>query len=140
MPTVSSRTPEGSPNKCPLCGADIQIEPSIPTGDAPCPNCGGLLWFAVMDDQPLLFGATESRQVRQALQRLFSEHLGVGQDKISPDLHLKELGADSLDSVELVMALEEEFDLNIPETDAARIQTVAQAIAYILQHRRQRGV
>ncbi len=42
---ISSRTPEGSPNLCPVCGSRIKIEPSDPAGDAPCPTCGHLLWF-----------------------------------------------------------------------------------------------
>jgi nitrogen PTS system EIIA component len=42
----SSRTPEGVPNRCPVCGSSIRIEPSDPPGDAPCPSCGSLLWFA----------------------------------------------------------------------------------------------
>ena len=42
---ISSRTPEGMPNHCPVCGADLKIEPSHPPGDAPCPRCGHLLWF-----------------------------------------------------------------------------------------------
>jgi anti-anti-sigma regulatory factor len=42
---ISSRTPEGRPNHCPVCGFDLQIEPSDPAGDAPCPQCGHLLWF-----------------------------------------------------------------------------------------------
>jgi hypothetical protein len=43
--TISTRTPEGNPNRCPLCGRDLEIEPSTPPGDAPCPYCGSLLWF-----------------------------------------------------------------------------------------------
>lgn len=46
---ISSRTPEGSPNLCPVCGVDIRIEPSTPPGDAPCPACGHLLWFTWED-------------------------------------------------------------------------------------------
>src|SRR5438552_232687 len=42
---ISSRTPEGQPNRCPLCGQDLRIEPSLATRDAPCPHCGHLLWF-----------------------------------------------------------------------------------------------
>ena len=42
---ISSRTPEGRPDRCPVCGSAIEIEPSDPAGDAPCPNCGHLLWF-----------------------------------------------------------------------------------------------
>ncbi len=40
----STRTPEGELNRCPLCGAEVFIEPSWPPGDAPCPKCGQLLW------------------------------------------------------------------------------------------------
>lgn len=43
--TISSRTPEGQPLRCPCCGGEIRIEPSQPTLDAPCPRCGQLLWF-----------------------------------------------------------------------------------------------
>jgi hypothetical protein len=44
--TISSRTPEGEPNRCPVCRHQLTIEPSRPPGDAPCPRCGVLLWFA----------------------------------------------------------------------------------------------
>jgi eukaryotic-like serine/threonine-protein kinase len=46
----SSRTPEGEPNHCPICGKALKVEPSRPPGDAPCPYCGHLLWFAVASD------------------------------------------------------------------------------------------
>lgn len=42
---ISSRTPEGTPNYCPLCHNEIKIEPSRPTLDGTCPHCGHLLWF-----------------------------------------------------------------------------------------------
>jgi hypothetical protein len=42
----SSRTPEGQPNHCPVCGRRVKVEPSRPADDAPCPHCGHLLWFA----------------------------------------------------------------------------------------------
>lgn len=42
---ISSRTPEGTPNHCPVCGNDLRLEPSSSTLDAPCPHCGHLLWF-----------------------------------------------------------------------------------------------
>jgi FHA domain len=43
--SVSSRTPEGELNRCPVCGETVRLEPSRPPGDAPCPSCGRLLWF-----------------------------------------------------------------------------------------------
>ena len=42
--TISSRTPEGSPWRCPMCGAEVRMEPCWPSGDATCPHCGTLLW------------------------------------------------------------------------------------------------
>ena len=42
---ISSRTPEGDPNRCPVCGHDCRLEPSWPGRDGPCPHCGHLLWF-----------------------------------------------------------------------------------------------
>jgi anti-anti-sigma factor len=45
-PFISSRTPEGAPNYCPVCGTHLTIKPSIPARDAPCPRCGNLVWFA----------------------------------------------------------------------------------------------
>jgi anti-anti-sigma factor len=46
---ISSRTPEGQPNHCPVCKSELRIEPSDPAGDAPCPRCGHLLWFTWED-------------------------------------------------------------------------------------------
>lgn len=49
--TISSRTPEGLPNQCPVCGKKLVLEPSRPQGDAPCPHCGCLVWFTLGDSQ-----------------------------------------------------------------------------------------
>ncbi|TWT39287.1 PTS sugar transporter subunit IIA [Blastopirellula retiformator] len=46
--TPASRAPEGESNRCPLCGDAISISPSRPPGDAPCPNCGVLLWWPAL--------------------------------------------------------------------------------------------
>jgi acyl carrier protein len=64
---------------------------------------------------------------------IVAEQLGVEKEKISEKTSfVNDLGADSLDTVELVMELEEEFDLNIPDDAAEKIQTVGQAIEFIL--------
>lgn len=55
MSNIASRTPEGQPNTCPVCGQYVQIEPSLPAGDAPCPYCGCLLWFVVTHAGLLFF-------------------------------------------------------------------------------------
>jgi len=61
--------------------------------------------------------------------------MGASRDKITPETSfIQDLGADSLDTVELVMEFEDEFDLNIPDEDAEKIQTVGDAIKYIKEH------
>jgi acyl carrier protein len=63
------------------------------------------------------------------------DQLGVPREKVTPETSfINDLGADSLDTVELVMELEEEFDISIPDEDAEKIQTVGEAIKYIEGH------
>lgn len=63
---------------------------------------------------------------------IVAEQLGVEKDKITRDTHfVNDLGADSLDTVELVMELEEEFDISIPEDAAEKIQRVGEAVDFI---------
>ena len=63
------------------------------------------------------------------------EQLGVDESEVKPEASfIDDLGADSLDIVELIMALEEEFDLEIPDKDAEKIVTVGDAVEYIKAH------
>ena len=63
---------------------------------------------------------------------IIAEQLGLGKDEIKPEANfLDDLGADSLDIVELVMAMEEAFDMEIPDEDAENIRTVGDVIGYI---------
>jgi len=72
---------------------------------------------------------------RRTRLRLWSEHLGVDADKVIDSANfMEDLGADSLDTVELVMAFEEEFGIEIPDEDAEKILTVKDAIDYIQAH------
>ena len=69
------------------------------------------------------------------VKQIIVEQLGVDAAEVTPNAHfVNDLGADSLDTVELVMALEEEFDTEIPDEQAEKIQTVGQAIDYISAH------
>ncbi|MDD3652919.1 MAG: acyl carrier protein [Desulfotomaculaceae bacterium] len=66
------------------------------------------------------------------VKSIIVDQLGVEEDEVKEDASFVDnLGADSLDIVELVMALEEEFDLEIPDEDAEKIRTVGEAIKYI---------
>lgn len=70
--------------------------------------------------------------VQERVIDIVAEQLGVDKEKITPETSfVNDLGADSLDTVELVMELEEEFDITIPDDAAEKIQTVGQAITFI---------
>lgn len=73
--------------------------------------------------------------IEQKVKEIIADRLGVDPDEITPEASfVEDLGADSLDTVELVMALEEEFGIEIPDEDAEKIQTVGDAIEYIQKH------
>ena len=70
--------------------------------------------------------------VEEKVRDIIVEQLGVSPDEVVPEASfIDDLGADSLDIVELVMAIEEEFDLEIPDEDAERMQTIGDAISYV---------
>ena len=69
------------------------------------------------------------------VKQIIMEQLGVGADQVTPEASfIDDLGADSLDTVELVMALEEEFNIEIPDEEAEKIATVKDAIQYLNSH------
>lgn len=69
------------------------------------------------------------------LKKIIAEQLGIEESEITPESHfIDDLGADSLDTVELVMALEEEFGTEIPDEDAEKILTVGDVAKYIDDH------
>jgi acyl carrier protein len=71
-------------------------------------------------------------EISDKIKRIVVEHLGVDESKVTPEASfIDDLGADSLDTVELVMAFEEEFNVEIPEDAAEKIATVKDAIDYI---------
>ena len=70
--------------------------------------------------------------VEEKVTEIVAEQLGVSEEEVTPEKHfIDDLGADSLDIVELVMAMEENFEIEIPDEDAEKIQTVRDAINYI---------
>ncbi|SMO78886.1 acyl carrier protein [Balnearium lithotrophicum] len=73
--------------------------------------------------------------IEEKVKEIIADRLGVDPDEVTPDASfIEDLGADSLDTVELVMALEEEFGIEIPDEDAENIKTVGDAIEYIKSH------
>ncbi len=73
--------------------------------------------------------------VAERVKKIVVEQLGVNEDQVTEDASfVDDLGADSLDTVELVMALEEEFECEIPDEEAEKITTVREAIEYVNNH------
>jgi acyl carrier protein len=89
-----------------------------------------------------LSAAPEDRSVsvEQRVIEIVCEHLAVNKETVTRSTSFQEdIGADSLDIVELVMELEEEFDIQIPDTDAEKIKTVGEAIDYIEAKQKEKG-
>ena len=71
----------------------------------------------------------------EKVKKIIVEQLGVEAEEVTPEARfIEDLGADSLDTVELIMALEEEFGIEIPDEDAEKIATVKDAIEYVKSH------
>ncbi len=76
-----------------------------------------------------------SEEIFEKVKKIIVEQLGVQESNISMESSfLDDLGADSLDIVELIMALEEEFDIEIPDADAEKVVTVGDVVEYIKSH------
>ena len=98
-------------NRCPVCQREVRIESSMPFGDAPCPNCGCLLWFIGLPTQDrLLFEYEAAEAIRDRVMEALADFLGVSKYQLESDPSLLlDKRIDSLDMVELMMELEEEF-------------------------------
>ena len=73
-----------------------------------------------------------TENLEERVKKIIVEQLAVDAAEVTPQAQfVQDLGADSLDTVELVMALEEEFDVEIPDEDAEKIKTVGEAVSYI---------
>ncbi len=108
--SVSTRTPEGEPLHCPICGTVATLEVADPAGDALCPACGHLLWM-----------------FRDSINRV----CGIPLEEIALSASLQDdFDMDSLAVVELVMELEDR-GLVVPEDDYEKLQTVRDVLDYL---------
>lgn len=78
----------------------------------------------------------DNTNIETRVVEIVSKQLDVSKDKVKPETSfINDLGADSLDIVELVMEFEEAFEMNIPDEDAEKIRTVGDVVAYITKHK-----
>lgn len=76
--------------------------------------------------------ADQNTSIEQRVKKIIVDQLGVKEDQVTPEAKfIEDLGADSLDTVELVMALEEEFGQEIPDEEAEKLQSVVDVIKYV---------
>src|SRR5512147_1597752 len=91
--------------------------------------------FPNLSSISLLSEVQHMSTIEERVKKIVVEQLGVKEDEVTPNASfVDDLGADSLDTVELVMALEEEFECEIPDEEAEKITTVQQAVDYIKAH------
>ena len=77
---------------------------------------------------------TQEQTILEKVKEMIVDRFGVQEDKVTPIMTFDDLGADSLDIVELVMAIEEEFDIEIPDSDAEKVVTVGDVVDYIKEN------
>jgi acyl carrier protein len=110
--TVSSRTPEGTPNRCPVCGKNVWVEPALLFGDAPCSHCGSLLWFLRLASETRFYEEEEAESVRERVIETVANFLEVNDTKVRNDPRLSflaELNLDSMEIADLMLELEDEL-------------------------------
>ncbi len=85
--------------------------------------------------------STEKPSIEERLKEIILKQFGEGEKPVTLETSfVNDLGTDSLDIVELVMELEDEFDVNIPDEEAQKMQTVGDAVKYINEHTQKNGV
>ena len=98
-------------------------------------NVNGLICWYIRNNDLLKsnnFKEKNMSEVQDQVKKIVIDHLGIDESKVTPEAKfIDDLGADSLDTVELVMAFEEKFGIEIPDDAAETIQTVQNAIDYI---------
>jgi acyl carrier protein len=126
-------SPTHIPNWCPFCGA-LLVSPSERSGSVPCASCQRPLWYTKAPDGVWFHDPAEVAAIRERVVRVLSRQLGMAPERITDAMTFTEdIGADTLDIVETVMELEEEFGVTIPDGDAERLMSVGDVVSYLVR-------
>jgi acyl carrier protein len=117
----SSPSPEGILSHCPVCGTEVKREFGKPLEDARCTQCGHSL--------------KRSAEMFASIRQLLSESLNVPPDSITVHTRMDSLGADSLELIELVMDLEEEFGIPVSKKEADQFKSVGDILRFFAEER-----
>ncbi len=133
--TETTPAPERAAGQCPLCRAAVALQPTEDYGNAPCPACGKSLWYCKQPGGIWFHDAAKAAQLRERVIPFVAKQLGADATRITDATSfVEDLAADSLDIVEMVMSLEEEFGVKIPDEEAEKIRTVGQLLNWLLLH------
>lgn len=125
---------------CPLCNKLPSLDLVAAAGETPCPHCGSLLWFCRTEDELHFHAASDVPPIREKITSLLVDRLQMTREQITDTSRfMEDLGADSLDVVELIMELEAEYDLTVPDEEGEKIKTLAAALDYILLRRQMKS-
>jgi acyl carrier protein len=132
--TTPSGMPGKVPGRCPACAAAVSLEPPQRYGETTCPQCGKRLWFARQRDGVWFHDADRAAAIRERVRAIVGHNLRIEPAAVNDSTtFMEDVGADTLDIVELVMELEEEFKISIPDEHAERILTVGDLVDYLLR-------
>jgi acyl carrier protein len=133
--TEPAQVAERGPGRCPLCGGAVPLETTERFGEVLCPQCSKRLWFCRHEAIINFHDAVRIAALRARVVKIVAEKLGADPATIQDSsAFMEDFGADSLDVVELVMSLEEEFKITIPDAEAEKIKTVGDLLDYLATH------
>jgi acyl carrier protein len=133
--TDSSQRPARAQGQCIICATTVTVGATQRYGEVPCPRCGAMMWFCQDRAGLRLHDAEEAAAIRKRVQEIVGENLGVEPERLTDaSSFVQDVGADTLDIVEMVMELEEAFGISIPDADAEKILTVGDLVDYLARH------
>lgn len=136
MAAISPRAPHGVSNQCPLCRSTIAGDSSTADGALTCPKCGGRLCLLHTTAGLRYHEADTVAPVRERVVDVIERKFAVPRDQLTGAVTFQDLGADSLDVAEVIMELEQEFDLTIDDEEVNHLRCINDLVDYILWRRR----